>query len=133
LLNIKTIPLEVSVSLGWAWRALARSLGSLFLATVGLVALSRFLPATRLGRRLVLKSAITATAGAASAQVGDGVVEAMVGRAGEAETALRPAGKVRIAGARYDVVTDGEYVDAGAPVEVIEVDGSRIVVRKVRA
>jgi membrane-bound ClpP family serine protease len=29
-----------------------------------------------------------------------------------------------------DVVTDGEYVDAGEPVEVIRVDGNRIVVRR---
>jgi membrane-bound serine protease (ClpP class) len=47
-----------------------------------------------------------------------------------AATTLRPAGIARIEGARLDVVTDGEYVEAGEPVEVTRVDGNRIVVRR---
>jgi membrane-bound serine protease (ClpP class) len=30
-----------------------------------------------------------------------------------------------------DVVTEGEYVEAGEPIEVMRVDGNRIVVRRV--
>jgi membrane-bound serine protease (ClpP class) len=53
-----------------------------------------------------------------------------LGKRGVAATTLRPAGIARIEGARVDVVTDGEYVEAGEPVEVTRVDGNRIVVRR---
>jgi membrane-bound serine protease (ClpP class) len=33
-------------------------------------------------------------------------------------------------GTRVDVVTEGEYVELGEPIEVIRVDGNRIVVRR---
>jgi membrane-bound ClpP family serine protease len=31
-----------------------------------------------------------------------------------------------------DVVSDGEFIDSGAPIAVIRVDGNRIVVRRQR-
>ncbi len=49
---------------------------------------------------------------------------------GHAVTDLRPAGMARIGSDRLDVVTDGEYVDAGTPVIVTEVTGNRIIVEK---
>ena len=52
------------------------------------------------------------------------------GAKGIALTVLRPAGTALIDGSRLDVVTSGEYIDAGATVEVILVEGSRIVVRE---
>ncbi len=56
----------------------------------------------------------------------------LVGREGVATSPLLPAGMVRIEGRRVDVVTRGEPVDAGAKVRVIEVEGSRVVVREVK-
>lgn len=50
------------------------------------------------------------------------------GRTGVAITSLRPAGQAEIDGKRYDVLTDGVFVDAGAAVTVIEVEGFRVVV-----
>ena len=47
-----------------------------------------------------------------------------------AETALRPTGKALIEGRRYDVVSDGDFIEQGTAVEVVEVAGTRIVVRK---
>ena len=43
---------------------------------------------------------------------------------------LRPAGFARLGGARVDVVTRGEYVAAGEPVEVVADEGYRRVVRR---
>ena len=48
-----------------------------------------------------------------------------------AVTVLRPAGAAEIDGRRLDVVTQGEYLEAGTPVEVLRVEGNRIVVRKI--
>ena len=45
---------------------------------------------------------------------------------------LRPAGIAVIDGERVDVVSDGEFIDAGFPVIVTRVDGNRIVVRRHR-
>jgi membrane-bound serine protease (ClpP class) len=64
----------------------------------------------------------------------DGVVsqkeklEAYLDMKGEAVTDLRPAGMAQINSQRVDVVTDGEYIDAGTPVVVTGVAGNRIVV-----
>jgi membrane-bound serine protease (ClpP class) len=35
-------------------------------------------------------------------------------------------------GERVDVVSRGEYIEAGEPIEVVRIDGNRIVVRRVR-
>ena len=53
----------------------------------------------------------------------------LVTRRGVAVTALRPAGKVEIEGVLHDVVAVGEFLPAGTPIEVAEVEGARIVVR----
>ncbi len=53
----------------------------------------------------------------------------LVGRTGEAVTDLRPSGFATLDGRRTDVVTRGEHVAAGARVEVVEVEGTRVVVR----
>jgi len=55
---------------------------------------------------------------------------ALVGQTGEALTVLRPAGKARIDGRLYDVVSDGPYIDRGGAITVTQVSGNRIVVRQ---
>lgn len=54
----------------------------------------------------------------------------LVGRRGVAVTPLHPAGAAEIDGRRIDVVTLGDYIAAGEPVVVTEVQGVRVVVRK---
>jgi membrane-bound serine protease (ClpP class) len=49
---------------------------------------------------------------------------------GTAASTLRPAGIAHLDGERVDVVSDGELIEAGEPIEVIRVDGNRIVVRR---
>ena len=56
-----------------------------------------------------------------------------LGDEGKAESSLRPSGKMTVRGQLVDVVTDGEFVDAGEKVKVVEVQGSRIVVRSLRS
>ena len=51
-----------------------------------------------------------------------------LGRTGRAATKLRPSGIADIDGFRLDVVTEGEFLDAGTPVVVIRVEGCRVVV-----
>jgi membrane-bound ClpP family serine protease len=56
---------------------------------------------------------------------------ALLGAIGEAATTLRPAGKARFGDAYVDVVAEGSYVPAGRRVQVIEIEGNRIVVKPV--
>jgi len=52
------------------------------------------------------------------------------GQRGSALTTLRPAGSALINGEKVDVVTQGEFIEAGQPIEVILVEGMRVVVRQ---
>ncbi|GEM_PF-161474 len=54
-----------------------------------------------------------------------------LGARGKAISQLRPAGVIEIEGKRIDVVTSGEFIDAGSVVEVILIEGSRVVVREI--
>ncbi len=47
---------------------------------------------------------------------------------GRAESLLRPAGRAVFAGRSFDVVSDGEFIEAGRQVKVISIHGNRIVV-----
>ena len=53
-----------------------------------------------------------------------------VGDRGIAHSALRPAGRVRFGDRYVEVATDGDFIARGRRVEVVEVSGSRIVVRE---
>lgn len=53
---------------------------------------------------------------------------ALRGKTGHAITTLRPSGTALIDGIRVDVVTDGEYLSQGADIQVLSVEGMRVVV-----
>jgi membrane-bound ClpP family serine protease len=55
----------------------------------------------------------------------------LLGAIGSAATPLRPAGKVQFGEDFLDVVAEGDYVNVGSRVQVIEVEGNRIVVKEV--
>jgi len=54
----------------------------------------------------------------------------LIGRHGVSITTLRPAGSADFDGRRADVLTDGEFLPAGTPVEVVRTEGSRVFVKK---
>jgi membrane-bound serine protease (ClpP class) len=54
----------------------------------------------------------------------------LVGARGVALSDLRPGGIARIDGQRTDVVSQGDYISAGEPIEVIADEGYRRVVRR---
>jgi membrane-bound serine protease (ClpP class) len=84
----------------------------------------RAFPATRLGRKWILEAEVK-TPGTIS----EGHSPIVVGDAGIALTALRPAGAARVRGRRVDVMTDGEWTDPDTVVRVVRIDGTKIVVR----
>ncbi|HOJ18891.1 MAG: nodulation protein NfeD [Ignavibacteriales bacterium] len=54
----------------------------------------------------------------------------LTGEEGEALTDLRPSGIVVIKSKRYDVVTEGDYIQKGSRIKVSRVEGVKIIVQK---
>ncbi|MEG0472210.1 MAG: nodulation protein NfeD [Solibacillus sp.] len=100
---------------------------AMIVAVVGMVILMKFFgKKLHVFNRLILKDAT---------KTEDGYVSNMnrielIGKTGEALTPLRPAGSIMLDQERIDVVTEGGYIDAGKNVEIIKVEGSRVVVRE---
>lgn len=84
----------------------------------------KLLPKTRFGKAMILSG--PQAAGTAE----DPALRALVGKHGVTVSPLRPAGFARIDGARVDVVTRGEMLDADSPVVVVDVAGNRVVVAR---
>lgn len=57
-------------------------------------------------------------------------LESYLGKTGQAQTMLRPAGIALIDGQRVNVVSRGEIIRQGTDIVVDEVEGSRVVVRQ---
>jgi membrane-bound serine protease (ClpP class) len=106
--------------------AITRVAVSLLVALAASVVLLRFLPKLPFGRQLILHTGLGADTGYASAPESD---RQWLGTQGTAVSPLRPAGIADIDGKRVDVVSQGEWIDAGTPITVIRVDGNRIVVQ----
>jgi len=54
-----------------------------------------------------------------------------VGQEGTARSDLRPAGRAQFGEDHLDVITEGNFIDAGTPVRIIKAQGSRIFVEAV--
>lgn len=108
--------------------ALGRVAISVLVALAGGLVAMRFLPKLPFGRRLILSTDMEAEEGFVSSPETD---RQWLGKTGRAVSPLRPAGIAEIDGNRVDVVSDGVFIDAGAPVRVTRVDGNRIVVRRI--
>ena len=112
---------------GFVLWAVVRMGFSVVLAIVLTALFLKFLPKLPIGRKLILSTALDTSDGFSSAPPSD---YQWLGRTGLAHSTLRPAGIADFQGHRVDVVSDGEFIDAGAPIRVLHVDGNRIVVQR---
>jgi len=83
-----------------------------------------FLSKGRMSSKLVLKDETSLEEGFSSSAD----MSFLIGKAGKAETTLRPAGRIVIDQKPYDVITRGEFISPGETIVVVEVTGNRIVV-----
>ncbi len=116
----------------YMWRGLGTGLkvmaSAIAASLVGAVALSRFFPRVPYVGKIV---AANPTPEEITVPSPYGHV-AFLGDMGKTEGTLRPAGKARFGDTLVDVVSQSEFIGPGEPVEVIERQGNRIVVRRVR-
>ena len=105
----------------------------IILAGFAAIIIARYLPSIPIANRMVLPppSERTETGEELPALPGVEQAAALLGAVGTAATTLRPAGMARFGEQYVDVVTEGSFIPAGARLQVIEVEGTRIVVKEV--
>lgn len=101
---------------------------ALLVTILGGAALLRFGARSSLFRRVSLVPEETRAEGYMATKDFSGYV----GRQGVALTPLRPAGTGLFDGERLDVVSEGDFIEKDAPIEIVQVEGYRLVVRAVR-
>jgi membrane-bound ClpP family serine protease len=103
-------------------------MGSLLLVVV----VAKYLPHIPILNRLMLRSTEESEDGQAAADIPmHAELQALLGAIGVAATPLRPAGKTQFGDSFIDVVAEGGYIMPGTRVQVIEVEGNRVVVKEV--
>ncbi|GIW78244.1 MAG: nodulation protein NfeD [Gemmatales bacterium] len=115
------------------WIGFSSTLGQFALAILLAIAIA-FPIASYLANWLVLKPPDAAAEGEAEVPTSATAYEidpSLLGAIGEAATTLRPAGKARFGDDFIDVIAEGSYVQPGARVQIIEIEGNRIVVKQV--
>jgi membrane-bound ClpP family serine protease len=106
----------------------------LTMAGAGVLAfiLSRYLPKIPYANRLMLvppedKPEIEET----SPLPGVETAVSLLGQVGTATSMLRPSGMAKFGDRYIDVVTEGDFIPPNTPIQVVEVEGTRIVVKRV--
>lgn len=127
--GIALVAIALSTSLfgeGASFKTIGLAASQVMIATAaaagGFLLVMRFLPRLPGNRRLVLESGFA----------GDGRDATRVlapGTAGTSLTPLRPAGIAQFGERRVDVVSLGEFLEAGQPLEIVRDEGHRVVVR----
>lgn len=113
----------------WTWDMAGVAVRPIMFALLFTTLIAAFmlkrLPKSTTWQRVVLNEAVTGHHGVPEEHA------ALEGKSGKALTDLRPGGTVEIDGKRLSVTTEGEWLEQDTPVRVVEVEGNRIVVRKV--
>ncbi len=105
--------------------AIMQLAGSFVLSGIVIYFLAKTLPKTAIWNKLILNKGIKAKSGYTSSKG----FNHLVGLNGEALTDLRPSGTAIFEGKRFDVVTQGDYIVKDSKIEVMETEGSKIVVK----
>ena len=98
-------------------------------AIILLFMLAKFLPKTNIFQKFVLSEAEKSNKGFSSHRT----QKSLVGAKGVALTTLRPSGTAEINGKKVDVVTESEYLERGSKIEVIGVEGIKVLVKEIRS
>ena len=109
----------------------ALGLTIIVLALIGIVISITLRSATkgRLSKSpFILSKSETASEGYSATNNQD--MNVFIGKEGIATTTLRPVGMAEIEGVKLNVDSDGEFIPKGTHVRVAQIDGLRIIVRK---
>lgn len=131
-LVLALVELGSGVSFTLAGEVLAEALFRFCMAVIAtggiFFLLLRFLPKSRYVSRLFLTSTLSVEEGYVASPVKGAA--SILGAPGVALTDLRPTGRARIAGKKYDVTASSQFVTRGESVVVLGVDGPTISVER---
>jgi membrane-bound serine protease (ClpP class) len=97
------------------------------------IVIARFLPNIPYANRLMLAPPAEDADAPDADLTQEGLqASALLGAVGVATTTLRPSGTAQFGEQFLDVVAEGDFVDAGTRVQVIEIEGNRIVVKETK-
>lgn len=102
----------------------------MFLAVVAAVLIVQYLPHLPFVNQLLLKPA-EGSEDRPESQIGTEDAEELLGAIGVSATPLRPAGKMQIGDRFLDVVAEGGYIMPGTRLQIVEIEGNRIVVKEI--
>ncbi len=125
IMGILSIVASFFLVLGGDTNAIIWLAVSVFLALVLFLLLLRRMPQSKFWSRFILKNSATKKAGFSSGPD----YEKYLGREGVTITQLRPSGTADFAGEKLDVLTYGEFVEAGSKVVVDKAEGSKLFVK----
>ena len=74
---------------------------------------------------MILRGTESAEAGYRSSED----MQVFLGKEGVTSTVLRPTGMAEFDGVKLNVLSEGDFINAGVKVKIIRVDGSRVVVK----
>ncbi|HEV8058842.1 MAG TPA: NfeD family protein [Gemmataceae bacterium] len=118
------------------WMSFGRTLGGVGLGLLGAMGLAGvvawYLPNIPYANRLVLRPPQELSE---DEELGGesvpGHLASLLGAIGSAATTLRPAGIARFGDRFVDVVSEGNLIEMGSRVQVVEIEGNRIVVKEI--
>ena len=100
-------------------------IGSMIFAVV----FFKIFPRTSVGKQVILQDSEAQEDGYVAQKTERA---ALIGQIGVTLTWLHPSGTAIFDGRRFDVVTEGEFIEKNREVEVIDVEGMRIVAREIK-
>lgn len=100
---------------------------TLILGILMIFSLSKYLPQNRMFSKLILVDSTSKDEGYTSARSQD----SLTGKEGVTLTPLRPSGIALIDENRVDVVSQGDFVENGARIKVVNTSSSRVMVRRI--
>lgn len=100
----------------------------LILLVIGIIIffIARSASKGNLSKKLILKDALKEEFGYS----GRDNLESFLGKTGIAATVLRPSGIGIFDDIKLDIVTEGEFIPKGSNIEIVRVEGMRVIVRK---
>lgn len=101
------------------------ALSILFLCGLAIYLWIRIFPNTGVGRRMMVANDLK------TSKATEAGLDGLIGQEGTATSQLRPAGYAQIGDRRIDVITQGGMIAKGDRVRVIEVEGNRVVVKRI--
>lgn len=127
-------PLDSNITARQIFMASALVLGALVIGTVKWFVIAPHLAKIPYFNRMMLKPNAGSEVGAASVSVTQQII---IGATGVAKTPLRPGGTATFVGADwkeldFDVVCDRGFVETGQHIVVVDVEGTRVLVRPLK-